>query len=274
MRYAAVLPTLLALAIQALPAGAMASERQFTYTHESNVLAPGQKELELWGTWRQGREDFYKRLDNRLEFEIGVAPSIMTAVYLNQTRITTEPAPGVTEHEVETSMSWEWKFKLSDAAADAAGQALYVEGTIASDEAALEAKYILDKVVGANLFAANLVVEPEWDLTPASSGKPEIEVELTAGWSYRIGSGWAAGLELRQANEIEYEDNETESEWEHEHAVLFGGPVVHGANSHGWATLTVMPQLAAFKQVKGSSSSLDLEAYERVNVRLIIGTDF
>ncbi len=62
-----------------------AQDRLFTYTYQSTVLNKGQKELEIWNTLRTGRSDFYSRLDNRSEFEVGLGKNFQTAFYLNLT---------------------------------------------------------------------------------------------------------------------------------------------------------------------------------------------
>jgi hypothetical protein len=40
----------------AVPLSARANDRHFSYTYEAAVLAPGDKELEVWTTYRNGRD--------------------------------------------------------------------------------------------------------------------------------------------------------------------------------------------------------------------------
>lgn len=69
---------------------AAGSERRFAYTYESAVLGPEQIELEPWTTARIGRGDFYRRFDERLEFEIGLTERLQTSLYLNFTVLRSE----------------------------------------------------------------------------------------------------------------------------------------------------------------------------------------
>ncbi len=93
-----------------------AQDRLFTYTYQSTVLNKGQRELEIWNTMSTGRNDFYSRLDNRTEFEIGLGHNLQTAFYLNLTSKTStlEDASGKylkTGNEME---SWNQGIKFID----------------------------------------------------------------------------------------------------------------------------------------------------------------
>src|SRR5262245_38541568 len=75
----------ISLALLAIAAGlvfstpAWANHRLFTYTYETAVLPQDARELELWTTWRGGRDRYYSAFDHRLEFEIGLTDQLMTA---------------------------------------------------------------------------------------------------------------------------------------------------------------------------------------------------
>ncbi|MFI0492131.1 hypothetical protein, partial [Flavobacterium sp.] len=45
----------------------MAQDRVFNYTYQSTVLAKGEKELEVWTTVLQGKKDYYREIQNRVE---------------------------------------------------------------------------------------------------------------------------------------------------------------------------------------------------------------
>jgi hypothetical protein len=49
---------------------------------------------------------------------------------------------------------------------------------------------------------------------------------------------------------------------------LFAGPVLSVSQPSWWATLTIMPQVAAFKG-KTNNSNLDLTEFEKFETRLI-----
>jgi hypothetical protein len=125
-----------------------ANERHFSYTYESGVLPPGEREFELWTTYRAGRHDLYVRLDHRAEFEIGLTNRLMTAFYLNWQDVNQEvpTAPSSTQRQFSfEGISSEWKYKLSDPVADGFGSAVYGELGLGTGEVELEGKLILDK---------------------------------------------------------------------------------------------------------------------------------
>src|SRR5262245_49356872 len=88
----------------AVPATARANERHFTYTYESAVLPKGAKEMEVWSTFRTGRNNFYSRMDHRLEYEVGLTDRLQTSFYLNFHDIAEEDtsvSPSVVNREFE-----------------------------------------------------------------------------------------------------------------------------------------------------------------------------
>src|SRR5690349_18573651 len=102
---------------------ARATDRHFVYTYESGVLNPGDAELEPWTTNRFGRDRYYNRFDQRVEFELGLVERLQTSFYLNFASITqdivVEDGTGqsvlVRESETEfEGVSSEWKFKVTD----------------------------------------------------------------------------------------------------------------------------------------------------------------
>lgn len=245
---------------------ANATERHFTYTYESGVLAPGRVELEPWTTVRVGREDFYSRIDNRLEFELGLTERLQTSLYLNTTATARDviDADGVKTRQqlFELSgISSEWKFKLSDPMAHALGSALYFEGSYGNSEAELEAKVILDKRLGNLLFAANLVSELEWEFAEPGETEREAKFEIDLGAAYFITRTVTLGAELRPTAVLEEGKLET--------VALFGGPTLSTAYEGWWAAVSVLPQLYSPKNESGKK--LDLEHNERLQFRLLLG---
>ena len=53
-----------------------AQDRIFTYTYQSNVLGKGQKELEVWTTLHLGKENYYREIRNRVEYETGLGSNL------------------------------------------------------------------------------------------------------------------------------------------------------------------------------------------------------
>src|SRR5262245_37079716 len=98
---------------------ASANDRRFTYTYESAVLPAEARELEVWTTARLGRNDYYSRFDQRLEFEVGLTNRLQTSLYLNYSGVTAD-SMGVRSSSFEfQGVSSEWKYKISDPVADA-----------------------------------------------------------------------------------------------------------------------------------------------------------
>jgi hypothetical protein len=231
------------------------------------VLAPGAKEIEVWSTIRHGREDYYSRLDHRLEFEVGVTERVMTAFYLNWENITSEGAAGVLGSEFGWGgFSNEWKWKITDPVADAVGFALYGEVGYGTDEVELEAKTLFDKKIGKWLLAANLVGELEFEAEPEELELEEMVAEIDLGVSYPVSQHFTLGLELRNHNEFAKEAGS--EEFEYEHSALFLGPNVSYATESWWMSFSLLPQLPALMKEEGGSMFV-LDEHEQINARLL-----
>jgi hypothetical protein len=240
--------------------GSFANERKFTYTYQSGVLGKGNKELEIWSTARIGRDiPYFARLDHRMEFEWGITNNLQTAFYLNFRNITQDNGSGINSEFEFQGLSSEWKYQFSRPSKDPVGFALYGEVGLNTNEAELEAKLILDKSIKKNTFALNLVFENEWEF---SSGEAESEIALEGdfAWCYDISRSFSAGIEVRNHNEI------VEGQWEH--SALFAGPVLSFSQPSWWATLTVLPQIAAVKGKTGNNN-LVLDEHEKLETRLL-----
>lgn len=260
MSFPRLLAAPIPLALLALaPRSAAANERHFTYTYESAVLPTGAKELEVWTTPRIGRDDYFVRFDERLEFEVGLTDQLMTAFYLNWSAVTADVAPDVRESETEfTGVSSEWKLKLMDPVADAVGLSVYGELSGGTEEFEAEGKLIVDKQIGDLLLAGNLVLANEWEMEPEET-ETEQEVEIDLAAAYFLRPGLSAGLELRNHNEV------VEGEWEH--SALFLGPVIGYATDAWWVALTILPQLPALKN-EGEGSRV-LDEHEKLEARIL-----
>ncbi|HEV8245477.1 MAG TPA: hypothetical protein VGP93_06905 [Polyangiaceae bacterium] len=253
-------------ALLTVTAPAFATEHRFAFTYESGVLEPGAAEIEPWTTFRIGREHFYNRIDNRLEFELGLTERLQTSLYWNFSAhaadVESPSGPIVREREFELEgVSSEWKYKLSDPVADALGSALYLEGTLGPGEAEIEGKLILDKQVGRWLFASNLVFEHEWNFEAPGTPEREIGLELPLGATYFVTPSFTAGLEIRPAAEIKGGELET--------VAVYAGPTISTAYDRWWLAFSVLPQV--FSPKNEESETFDLEDNERVRVRLLLG---
>lgn len=247
--------------LMALPASA--NERRFTYTYESATLPQGERELEVWTTARIKREGFYSRFDNRLEFEVGLTDRLMTAFYLNSSAVT---APTGVGHELSsefefTGVSSEWKYKLLDPVADVFGLSVYGELSAGPREAEVEARIILDKKIGRNLFALNLVAEPEWEWEESDEVEQETGAEVNLAYAFFLTDHLSVGAEVR--NHTVFEGDEVLS-------ALYAGPVVSYATRNFWVTATVLPQITALSKAPDAPAGpFELEDHERFNARLL-----
>ncbi len=242
------------------------NDRKFAYVYETSVLPIGAREVELWNTYRMNRGYFYRRLDQRIEFEFGVSNNVMSALYLNYSWLERDgngaAAGGDPVSSNSVSISNEWKFKLMDRVADPVGLGLYAEGTLALDEAELEAKLLLDKQIGRWLVAFNAVAENEW-ATQLIVGETHTSSEFTAefdlGIAYSLHRNFSLGLEIRNHNEL------VGGVWEH--SALFAGPVLSYSSDAWWATLTILPQVTSFKGA--TAGTLVLDGHEKLESRLL-----
>jgi hypothetical protein len=267
-----LLPILLAFLI--IPIGRTdANERRFGYTYESSVLPPGAREIELWNTDRRGRTSFYRRLDQRVEYEFGVSTNLMSAFYLNVTSRSRdsngEGAGGSKSTSTSFTFSNEWKYKLLDRVADPVGVALYGEGTLGPDKLELEAKFIIDKQLSNILFAFDAVAEYEVsdDVVNGSAVvEEEFKVKADAGAAYVFTNGFGAGFELR--NENIYVGGILK------HSSLFAGPTISYASESIWTTLTLLPQIHSFKGGTTIAGPLDLDEFEKLQTRILISFHF
>ena len=264
---------LLSLAISAaIAVNASASERRFTYTYESGVLARGQVELEPRTTFRLGKEDYYARIDERVEFEVGLSNRLQTSFYLNMKSVTAKADSSLqTDFEFE-GISNEWKLKLRDPVADPFGLALYFEWSASTNAVELETRVIADKRSNNFLFAFNAGVEPEWEFqvesgTDEVNAENEITFEFNLAGAYFVHPSTSVGLEVRNHNLYAQDGG-------YQHSALFAGPVVSYSSPTWWATLTVLPQIAKLKGSQADAGNhLVLSELEKLEVRLLFGID-
>jgi len=244
-----------------------AQDRLFNYTYQSTVLNKGQKELEVWTTLRSRRDNYFRGIDQRLEFEVGLGRKLQTAFYLNYGYSKgVEETNGIQtlNGSVNYSFSNEWKYKMSDPVANFIGSGLYFEYGIGSSEIELEGKIILDKQIGRTLHAFNIIGEYEFDV----GFTPEVEIidteterepyfELDYAFSYKIKEGFSIGMEARNQNQFS-SANELES------SVLSLGPCISFYTDGFWLNFTLMPQISNLK-----GGGLELTEHEKLQARLL-----
>lgn len=257
----------LALAF-ALPA--RADERKFTYSTEAKTLPKGNVEFEQWITLESGKESgTYHVWRLREELEYGVSDVFNISAYLNWESKDIQDVPGLDEeHDAKfAGASLEAKYKFADHATDPVGVLLYTELTFEQDEVELELKGVFSKSFGAFTLAYNFVFEVEWEgeIDPANGRRAwehEFLIENTAGASLHLLQSFAVGVEGLMRTPFE-------SDFERENTAYFVGPNAHVVFGGFWATLTVLFQVGS-----GGEASLNLEQFEKYEVRLIAGFNF
>ena len=247
-----------------------AQDRIFTYAYQSTVLNKGQRELEVWNTLRQGKQDFFSRLDNRTEFEIGLGKNLQTSFYLNLTTATktvTEGTQKSTETENEISFSNEWKLKLMDPVANPIGLALYTEFGIGWYEYDLEGKLIVDKRINNLTIAGNTTFEAEFVpvyINNELNWDKESKVDYNLAFGYAIGHGFHLTQENNFRN-VYIEKNLV-------HSALYSGLGFSYIHDNFWVNFTAMPQVKSFKGE--TNGSLNLNEYEKIQIRLLFSYAF
>jgi hypothetical protein len=259
-----------------------AQDRQFLYTYQSLTLPKGAKDIEVWNTYRTGRQYLYNRLDQRIEFEVGVTDKLQTALYFNaehkmsQTHLDTLGGiPDTTFYglysESAFSFSSEWKLRLSDPVANRIGSALYAELTVGAAEIELEGKLILDKKTDKNIFAMNLVgeYEIEFEAEPAKSEietEYEFKPEVDLAYMRMLKPNLGLGLEARYNGVIVKGDVE--------HSAIFGGPSLFYGGDKFFIILSASPQLSNLQVNDQNPKSFDMTEYEKYQFRLLLGLSF
>jgi hypothetical protein len=247
---------------------ASASERNFAFTYQTPVLGPGEAEFEPHTTWKYGKETYFSRFDERLEFELGLTKNLQTAFYINlrgQAEETLDPVSNTTSRESEISfegISSEWKLQLSDPVADALGTGLYLEGTLAPLEAKLEPKLLIDKRVGQFLVAANLVGEAEFGWEDPDDKEQEYTLEVVAGAGYYLAPTITFGAEVQQ--KFVFKDGL-------ETAPLFLGPNLSVAEEKWWLTMSVLPQITSWTREAYDGVARDRLDSVALQSKLVLG---
>jgi hypothetical protein len=261
---------LLLLSLAVFSKRSHAQDRIFTYAYQSNVLNKGQRELEVWNTMRLGKLDYFSRLDNRTEFEIGLGGNLQTSFYLNLTAKTKTTGAGVAksmETENEISFSNEWKLKLLDPVANPFGLALYAEYGLGSNEYELEGKIIIDKKIDNFTLAGNFTYEAEY--APVyTGGKLSYDKEGKVDYHLSLGYSLSPRFHLTQENNIRsvYVGGNPE------HSALYSGLGFSFVRENFWINCTAMPQVKSFKGSDGNN--LNLNEFEKVQFRLLFSYAF
>ncbi len=247
-----------------------AQDRFFARTYTSDVLPKGAIDLELWHTSRFGHSgQFFHAQDQRMEVEFGLGKKLQTAIYFNRYQKRFSETTDGTTVTNEIGFSNEWKWKLSDPAANKLGFALYGEwGIKGGDELELETKLIFDKNIGKSLLAFNAIVEYEkefeWAQNKVESDNWTLPVEFDLAYQYFAKPNLGIGLEIRNVNDISKANGR-------ENSVLFAGPMIRYTGKKWFIIANYQPQVANLYKTATAPTSKVLNAHERAEARFIVG---
>ncbi|MBK9985123.1 MAG: hypothetical protein IPP15_22660 [Saprospiraceae bacterium] len=257
-------------------------DRLFAYTYQTNVLNKGDFDIEFQNTFSTGKVGAYspyvfgQHLDQRVEFEVGLGRKVQTAFYLNSELFNFgDTSSTELNQELKISFSNEWKWKLSDPMANKIGIALYEELEVGGNNFESETKIIFDKRWQKDLVAFNIVgkYEIEKEVFRDGANKTVAEwthsspVEFYLGYLHFIKPDIGLGIELRNNNDITKEDGWVNS-------LVFAGPTAHISVDKFFANISVLPQIANLHKTDAAPGNRDLNGYEAIEIRALIGYSF
>ena len=247
---------------------ALANERHFTQSYETATLAPGVVELEPWATARLGRDGYYTGIDNRLEFEVGLTDRLQTSMYVNWgvEGVRNPLTKGIDTTANHRGVSSEWKLRLSDSVADPVGSALYLEFTLGPEEVEIEGKVLVDKRSGPWNVAVNGIYEFEHNYAESIE---EHKLQATAAVGYFLADHLSVGLEAMDFNVVEPQVPGGSATLLH--GAIYAGPVLSYGLGNWWVAASVTPQFYGYGKAVLPGRGLDLQDFERVQARVLMG---
>jgi len=262
----------------ALNTVSFAQDRMFAYTYQTNVLNKGDFDIEFQNTLATGKKGafspyvFGQHLDQRLEFEVGLGKKVQTSFYLNSELFNYADTSSTNlNQELKISFSNEWKWKLSDPVANGVGFTLYEELEFGGNNFESETKLIFDKRWQNDLVAFNIVGKYEIEKEISRVGNftnakwiSNSPVEFNFGYMHFFKPEIGFGLEIRNNNDITKEDGWINS-------VLFAGPVFHASVGKFFTNITALPQLTNLHKTDAAPGNRDLNDFEQVEARVLIG---
>ncbi|QQS66708.1 MAG: hypothetical protein IPP08_00585 [Chlorobiota bacterium] len=243
-----------------------AQDRVFNRTYQTNILPKNSIDIEYQTTSRLGRDNmFFHRLDQKLEFELGVIDNLQSSFYILSESVTSGTNDLKTENV--NGFANAWKYKLSDPILDFIGSALYAELTVFPKEVELETKLILDKRIGDNVILAfNAVYEKEFEFEYKEGStelEPESKLEFDLGFMHKITNNFSIGIEATNYNVISEDKG-----WEF--STMYAGPSINITGKKWFLNLGFMPQIG---NLKGDKKYI-LDEHERIETRLIFSYNF
>jgi hypothetical protein len=256
--------TIIALILLAIPGTAQADRRYFLYTYSPFIDPQGEMEVEAWLTAKSGKQDpsVGTQWEPRAEFEYAIHGRLGAAAYLNYVK-----QPG---HKIKfDSPSIELIYRLCDPGKIAGDPALYLETTERGDELELESKLLLAHRSGPWISGVNLIGEFEFrhnddEVLPGGAIlRNAFAGEISGGIAYELSSRLSLGLESRFRSEHPNFGRQAA-------ALASVGPSVNLRLGEAQFGVAVLPQIWGSPRTSGSRN---LDAFERVQIRAVIGME-
>jgi hypothetical protein len=246
------------------PSLVRADEPLFGFTYTTDLLPKGKFEVEQWSTTRftKATGDFWLQ-ENRTEFEYGVNDRFQLSVYGDYSTnrafhngpfgATTpgEPfsndVPDADAHYGKTAYiatDVEAIYRLLSPYTHFLGIGVYSEARAGRDFFETENRLLLQKNFRDDrlVLGLNFTYAPEFRNLGCSGSSlclSETDMNLDAGVSYRFRRNWSAGIEF--LNEREFDSY---TFWRNQiNDAYYGGPTIHYAGKHFFATATFVEQL-------------------------------
>ncbi len=311
-RIGAMAAALLAAATLTGASAAWADEPLFGYVYTTDLLPKGQKEVEQWTTFREGRaEGDFSVYQGRTEVSYGLTDNLQVSGYLNYAHADvfantpggeTAPPEIFADYDVDPARRFSrWRsegvsveaiYRFLSPYTSPIGAAVYLEPTIGPNTRELETRLILQKNFHDDrlVIAFNTTIAQELRRVPGDPAAPpgsgddvrhwdqETDVNFGLGGSYRFRPNWYLGLEF--LNEREWAGFNPFDGASRTNVAYYLGPNVHFGGRHVFATLTVLAQLPWARDDANPAPGFivngftDADDFERARVRFKLGYVF
>ncbi|MDX2012371.1 MAG: hypothetical protein SFW67_19400 [Myxococcaceae bacterium] len=234
------------------------AERPFPFTWTSATEAKGAASPQLWLTIRSGRQTPYDALEARGWVGLGVARNVDVHLGLDADVALRRRE----EKQLDGRLSTQVRYRLLEPN-DVVGLALLARAGVGVAATQLEARLILDRVLGDVLLAANSAFERTifWDRRDA------IETRLEHSFALRLAvtTDVTAGLELR-----------ARQAWrsaEYQGTGFYVGPTLSVRTKVAWVSIGAVAQVASHKAEgdRGNGEPIIFRDDERFVIRLVVG---
>ncbi len=245
------------VAVLSVPTVAHA-ERPFPFTWTSSTETKGTASPQLWLTIRSGRQTPFELLEARAWVGLGVARNVDVHLGLDTDVLLRRRE----DKQLDGRLSAQARYRLLEPT-DVVGLALIARAGVGVAATQLEARLVLDRVLGDVLLAANSAFERTifWDR------RDDIETRLEHSFALRLAvtSDVSAGLELRARQAWRSAD--------YQGTGVYVGPTLSVRTKVAWVSIGAVAQVASHKAEgdRGNGQPIIFRDDERFVLRLVVG---